>query len=106
MSLPVNGIPSRDCLRRLLMAALKPEEPSRGAFRTALAHVIQTDNGGPNRLIAVDGKKRVEGRTTRQNNLASLQIVSPPGPARKGFALGQVATEGEIQRNHSNLPSY
>src|SRR6187399_2382001 len=44
-----NGIPSRDCIRRLLMA-LKPEA-FQGCFREWVAHAIRTDDSGPDRLI-------------------------------------------------------
>src|SRR5882672_10794045 len=53
LTLP-NGIPSRDCIRRLLMA-LKPEAFQR-CFQDWIADAIQTDYSGSNRLIAIDGK--------------------------------------------------
>jgi predicted transposase YbfD/YdcC len=90
LSLP-NGIPSRDCIRRLLMA-LKPEA-FQGCFQDWLAHVTQTDNSGPKRLIAIDGK------TCRRSHDASkefgaLHIVSA-WASEEGIALGQVATEAK-----------
>ena len=90
LSLP-NGIPSRDCLRRLLMA-LKPEA-FQGCFQDWLAHVIQTDNGGPNRLIAVDGKT-CRGSHDAAKQLGPLHIVSA-WASEEGIALGQVATEAK-----------
>ena len=90
LSLP-NGIPSRDCIRRLLMA-LKPEA-FQECFQDWLAHAIQTDDSGPNRLIAIDGK------TCRRSHDASkelgpLHIVSA-WASEEGIALGQVATEAK-----------
>jgi predicted transposase YbfD/YdcC len=88
LTLP-NGIPSRDCIRRLLMA-LKPEA-FQECFRDWIAHAIQADDGGPNRLVAIDGK------TCRRSHDAShglgpLHIVSA-WACEEGIALGQVATE-------------
>src|SRR6202453_1150048 len=53
LSLP-NGIPSRDCIRRLLMA-LKPEA-FQGCFRDWLAHAIQTGNRGPTPKLREAGR--------------------------------------------------
>ena len=53
LALP-NGIPSRDCIRRLLMA-LKPEAFQK-CFQDWVADVIPPDEGNPDRLIAIDGK--------------------------------------------------
>jgi predicted transposase YbfD/YdcC len=88
LALP-NGIPSRDCIRRLLMA-LKPEA-FQNCFQDWVAHAIQTDGRGPARLIAIDGK------TCRRSHDASrelgpLHIVSA-WASEEGIALGQVATE-------------
>ena len=49
-----NGIPSRDCIRRLLMM-LKPEAFQK-CFREWTTHVIQVDDNGSKRLVAIDGK--------------------------------------------------
>src|SRR5918994_3138480 len=53
LALP-NGTPSRDCIRRLLLA-LKPE-----AFQKCsqdwIASAVVADRGGAKRLVAVDGK--------------------------------------------------
>jgi predicted transposase YbfD/YdcC len=84
-----NGIPSRDCIRRLLMA-LKPEAFQK-CFQDWIAHAIQTDDSVPNRLIAIDGKTcRGSHDATRQ--LGPLHIVSA-WASEEGIALGQVATE-------------
>jgi predicted transposase YbfD/YdcC len=90
LSLP-NGIPSRDCIRRLLMA-LKPEA-FQGCFQDWLAHTIQTDNSGPKRLIAIDGKT-CRGSHDAAKQLGPLHIVSA-WASEEGIALGQVATEAK-----------
>jgi predicted transposase YbfD/YdcC len=90
LSLP-NGIPSRDCIRRLLMA-LKPEA-FQGCFQDWLAHAIQTDNSGPKRLIAIDGKTCRRSHDTSKE-LGALHIVSA-WASEEGIALGQVATEAK-----------
>jgi DDE_Tnp_1-associated/Transposase DDE domain len=90
LSLP-NGIPSRDCIRRLLMA-LKPESFQR-CFQDWLAHAIQTDSSGTNRLIAIDGKT-CRGSHDAARELGPLHIVSA-WASEEGIALGQVATEAK-----------
>jgi predicted transposase YbfD/YdcC len=90
LSLP-NGIPSRDCIRRLLMA-LKPEA-FQGCFQDWLAHAIQTDSSGPKRLIAIDGKT-CRGSHDAAKDLGPLHIVSA-WASEEGIALGQVATEAK-----------
>ena len=50
LALP-NGIPSRDCIRRLLMA-LKPEAFQQ-CFLDWIERVSQAENGGKGRLIAI-----------------------------------------------------
>ena len=84
-----NGIPSRDCIRRLLMA-LKPEA-FQGCFQDWIAHAIQPDEGGPARLIAIDGKTSRRSHDAAQG-LGPLHIVSA-WASEEGIALGQVATE-------------
>jgi predicted transposase YbfD/YdcC len=86
-----NGIPSRDCIRRLLMA-LKPEAFQK-CFQDWLAHVIQTDNSGPKRLIAIDGKTCRRSHDASKE-LGALHIVSA-WASEDGIALGQVATEAK-----------
>ena len=51
LALP-NGIPSRDCIRRLLMA-LKPEAFQR-CFQAGISDAIPTDEDNPERLVAID----------------------------------------------------
>src|SRR3954468_19707202 len=48
-----NGIPSPDCLRRLLLA-LKPEAFQK-CFQGWIAQAVQAAPSGPARLIAIDG---------------------------------------------------
>ena len=86
-----NGIPSRDCIRRLLMA-LKPEA-FQGCFQDWLAQAIQTDNSGLKRLIAIDGKT-CRGSHDAAKQLGPLHIVSA-WASEEGIALGQVATEAK-----------
>jgi predicted transposase YbfD/YdcC len=88
LALP-NGIPSRDCIRRLVMA-LKPES-FQECFREWIAHAIQADDSGPNRLIAIDGKTCRRSHDASQG-LGPLHIVSA-WASEEGIALGQVATE-------------
>jgi hypothetical protein len=88
LTLP-NGIPSRDCIRRLLMA-LKPEAFQK-CFQDWIAHVIQNDDNGKGRLIAIDGKT-CRGSHDASQQLAPLHIVSA-WASEEGIALGQIATE-------------
>jgi predicted transposase YbfD/YdcC len=91
LALP-NGVPSRDCIRRLLMA-LKPEA-FQACFQDWVASAILTeDDNGPRRMVAIDGK------TCRRSHDASrdlgpLHIVSA-WASEDGIALGQVATEAK-----------
>jgi predicted transposase YbfD/YdcC len=88
LSLP-NGIPSRDCIRRLLIA-LKPEA-FQECFRDWIADAIRTDDCGPVRLIAIDGKTCRRSHDASRE-LGALHIVSARA-SEEGIALGQVATE-------------
>jgi predicted transposase YbfD/YdcC len=90
LSLP-NGIPSRDCIRRLLMA-LKPESFQR-CFEDWIAHGTQTDNVGQKRLIAIDGKTCRRSHDASKE-LGAIHIVSA-WASEDGIALGQVATEAK-----------
>jgi predicted transposase YbfD/YdcC len=88
LTLP-NGIPSRDCIRRVLIA-LQPEAFQR-CFRDWIADALEPDAVGPARLVAIDGK------TCRRSHdaahgLGPLHIVSA-WASEHGIALGQVATE-------------
>ncbi len=90
LTLP-NGIPSRDCIRRLLMT-LKPEAFQK-CFQDWIADAIQTDSTGPARLIAIDGKTCRRSHDHGQG-LGPLHIVSA-WASEEGIALGQVATEAK-----------
>jgi len=87
LALP-NGIPSRDCIRRLLMA-LKPEAFQK-CFQDWIAHAIPCDDG-PKRLIAIDGKTCRRSHDAAKG-LGPLHVVSA-WASEEGIALGQVATE-------------
>lgn len=84
-----NGIPSRDCLRRVL-SALKPE-----AFQECFQHWIAerlTNNAdGSHRTIAIDGKTMRRSHD-RAGDLGPLHLVSA-WASEQGIALGQIATE-------------
>jgi predicted transposase YbfD/YdcC len=84
-----NGIPSRDGIRRLIMA-LKPEA-FQECFQEWIAHAIERDEGRPDRLIAIDGKTNRRSHD-RAADLGPLHIVSA-WASEEGIALGQVATE-------------
>jgi predicted transposase YbfD/YdcC len=88
LALP-NGIPSRDCIRRLLMA-LKPEA-FQDCFRDWITQAVRSDDDGPGRLIALDGKT-CRGSHDAARGLGPLHIVSA-WASEEGIALGQVATE-------------
>jgi predicted transposase YbfD/YdcC len=84
-----NGIPSRDCIRRLLIA-LKPEAFQR-CFQNWIAHAIPAQDGTGKRLVSIDGKT-CRGSHDAGHNLGALHIVSA-WASEEGIALGQVATE-------------
>ena len=84
-----NGIPSRDCIRRLLIA-LKPEAFQK-CFQDWIADAMCNDDSGPDRLIAIDGKT-CRGSHDAAQELGPLHIVSA-WASEEGIALGQVATE-------------
>ncbi len=84
-----NGIPSRDCIRRLLMA-LKPEA-FQECFRDWIAQAIHTDSPSVGKLVAIDGKT-CRGSHDAAHGLGPLHIVSA-WASEEGIALGQVATE-------------
>jgi len=90
LSLP-NGIPSRDCIRRLLIA-LKPEAFQR-CFQDWITDALQSDAAGAKRLVAIDGKT-CRGSHDAGKNLGPLHIVSA-WASEEGIALGQVATDAK-----------
>jgi predicted transposase YbfD/YdcC len=87
LALP-NGIPSRDCIRRLLIA-LKPDAFQR-CFQQWVANALPTDNATTQRIVAIDGKS-CRGSHDAGNDLGPLHIVSA-WASEEGIALGQVAT--------------
>ncbi len=83
-----NGIPSRDCIRRVL-SALKPE-----AFQTCfqswmMSLVSKDEEARP--TIAIDGKTMRRSHD-RSRGLGPLHLVSA-WASEHGLSLGQVATE-------------
>jgi len=90
LTLP-NGIPSRDCIRRLLMA-LQPEAFQK-CFQDWIAHAVVTDEQTPARLVAIDGKTCRRSHDAGQG-LGPLHLVSA-WASEEGIALGQVATEAK-----------
>jgi predicted transposase YbfD/YdcC len=83
-----NGIPSRDCIRRVL-SALKPE-----AFQTCfqswmMSLVSEDEDAQP--TIAIDGKTMRRSHD-RSRGLGPLHLVSA-WASEHGLSLGQVATE-------------
>jgi predicted transposase YbfD/YdcC len=88
LALP-NGVPSRDCIRRLLMA-LRPEAFQK-CFQDWIAQAIQTGEGGAGRLVAIDGKTCRRSHDAAKG-LGSLHIVSA-WASEEGIALGQVAAQ-------------
>ena len=90
LALP-NGIPSRDCIRRLLIA-LKPEAFQR-CFQNWIANALTTDDTKPDRLVAIDGKTCRRSHDAA-HSLSALHIVSA-WASEEGIALGQVATEAK-----------
>ena len=86
LALP-HGVPSRDCLRRLLMI-LKPEAFQK-CFEEWIASGVEADATGQRRLVAIDGK------SCRRSHDASkdwgpLHLVSA-WASEQGITLGQVA---------------
>jgi len=88
LALP-NGIPSRDCLRRVL-SALKPEA-FRECFQRWIAECLTDSADGSHRTIAIDGKTMRRSHD-RAGGLGPLHLVSA-WASEQGIALGQIATE-------------
>ncbi len=83
-----NGIPSRDCIRRVL-TALKPEA-FQECFESWIASLVTEGMTGLG-IVAIDGKTM--GRSHDQKNgLGPLHLVSA-WATDNGLSLGQVATE-------------
>jgi predicted transposase YbfD/YdcC len=84
-----HGIPSRDCIRRLLLA-LKPQAFQR-CFQAWIRGVLATDDPAGQRLVAIDGKTCRNSHDAK-HSLGPLHIVSA-WASEEGIALGQVATD-------------
>ena len=89
LTLP-NGLPSRDCIRRLLIA-LQPEAFQR-CFQNWITHALPGATAA-DRLVAIDGKT-CRGSHDAGNGLGPLHIVSA-WASEEGIALGQVATDAK-----------
>lgn len=74
-----NGIPSRDCIRRVLIA-LKPQA-FQECFQQWVVAAITSDEEGGKRLISIDGKTNRRSHDASKG-LGALHIVSA-GRARK-----------------------
>jgi predicted transposase YbfD/YdcC len=83
-----NGIPSRDCIRRVL-TALKPEAFQQCFEAWISSLVSESVEGGP--MIAIDGKTLRRSHDHRKG-LGPLHLVSAWATAN-GLSLGQVATD-------------
>ena len=94
LTLP-NGIPSRDCIRNLLMA-LRPEA-FQACFRDWIASAIATDDGG--RPVSWPSPARpFGGPHDGPNGLGPLPIVSA-WASEHGIALGQVRPKEKSTRS-------
>ncbi len=84
-----NGIPSRDCVRRVL-SALKPEAFQQ-CFQRWIADCLPGNADGSHRTIAIDGKTMRRSHD-HAGGLGPLHLVSA-WASEQGIALGQIATE-------------
>lgn len=84
-----HGIPSRDCIRRVL-SALKPEAFQQ-CFQRWIADCQSGELDDAQRLIAIDGKT-LRRSHDRRAGLGALHMVSA-WASEQGLALGQLATE-------------
>ena len=92
LALP-NGIPSRDCIRRLLVV-LKPRGLPTLFPGLDQRHDRRPTSSSPDRLVAIDGKSL--SRLSRLRPRISVRCTSSaPGPPKQGIALGQVATDAK-----------
>jgi predicted transposase YbfD/YdcC len=90
-----NGIPSHDCIRRILLA-LKPEAFQKCFEKWIVSCLMTASDSGPGkdtpaRQIAIDGKT-LRRSHDRASGLGPLHLVSA-WAADQGVSLGQVATE-------------
>ncbi len=87
LALP-HGIPSRDCIRRVL-CALKPEA-FQTCFQSWMASLLSEDEDN-DKTVAIDGKT-LRRSHDQSHGLGPLHMVSA-WASENGLALGQVATE-------------
>ena len=97
----LNGLPSRDCLRWLLMA-LEPLTFQQ-CFQVWINDAVLTEENSPSRRIAIDGKTCRHSHALAQD-LGPLHVVSS-WASEEEIALGQVAIENKSKestaiRNH------
>jgi predicted transposase YbfD/YdcC len=90
LALP-NGIPSRDCIRRLLLA-VQPQAFQR-CFQAWITQALVDEDATGQRLVAIDGKTCRRSHDAG-NDLGALHVVSA-WASEEGIALGQVATDGK-----------
>lgn len=83
-----NGIPSRDCIRRVLIA-IKPEA-FQSCFESWIASLV-AEHVETGSIIAIDGKTMRRSHD-QHNGLGPLHLVSA-WLSEQGLSLGQVATE-------------
>ncbi len=88
LALP-NGLPSRDCIRRIL-STLKPEA-FQACFQSWIAACITNKDADAQPTIAIDGKT-LRRSHDRGGGLGPLHLVSA-WSNELGLSLGQVATE-------------
>ncbi len=84
-----NGIPSRDCIRRIL-SALRPEA-FQTCFQSWIAACLTNEDGDAGPTIAIDGKTARRSHD-RGKGLGPLHLVSA-WASEHCLTLGQVATE-------------
>ena len=90
LTLP-NGIPSRDCIRRLLLA-LQPQAFQR-CFQAWITQALVNGDATGKRLVAIDGKTCRRSHDAGKD-LGPLHLVSA-WASEEGIALGQVATDSK-----------
>jgi predicted transposase YbfD/YdcC len=84
-----NGIPSRDCIRRIL-STLQPEA-FQTCFQSWIASCLMNEDADGRPTIAIDGKS-LRRSHDRGGGLGPLHLVSA-WASEHGLALGQVATD-------------
>jgi predicted transposase YbfD/YdcC len=90
LALP-NGIPSRDCIRRILSTLLP--EAFQACFQSWIAACLTDEDPEAGATIAIDGKS-LRRSHDRRGGLGPLHLVSA-WASEYGLTLGQVATEAK-----------